>query len=72
MALTYLSLASILLLSYIVYGIGLAIHRLYFSPLAKFPGSKIAAVSQWYEFYHDVIRRGKYMWKIGEMHEQYG
>lgn len=49
-----------------------AVYRLLFSPLAKFPGPKLAALTLWYEFYYDVIKRGRYTWKIAEMHKQYG
>ena len=49
-----------------------AIYRLYFSPIARFPGPKLAALTFWYEFYYDVIKRGKYTWEIGKMHEKYG
>jgi len=54
---------------YTLYG---AIYRLYFSPIAKFPGPKLAALTLWYEFYFDVIRSGSYWLKIGEMHKKYG
>ena len=59
---------SILLLYYS----GLAIHRLYFSPLAKFPGPRLAAVTYWYEGYYDIVKRGKYIFKIRDLHAQYG
>ena len=49
-----------------------ALYRLYFSPLAKFPGPKLAALTFWVEFYHDVIQRGQYTFKIVKMHEKYG
>lgn len=49
-----------------------AIHRLYLSPIAKFPGPKLAALTLWYEFYHDVVRGGQYGFKIAELHDQYG
>ncbi|KAL5402290.1 hypothetical protein PMIN03_010802 [Paraphaeosphaeria minitans] len=55
-----------------VYTAVLVAHRLFFSPLAKFPGPKIAAVTTWYEFYHDYFRRGNYVFKIKEMHDRYG
>ena len=45
---------------------------MYFSPLAKFPGPKLAALTLWVEFYYDVVKRGRYTWKIEEMHKQYG
>lgn len=55
-----------------VYTAVLVAHRLFFSPLSRFPGPKIAAVTTWYEFYHDYFRRGKYVFKIKEMHDKYG
>lgn len=56
----------------ILYTISLLIYRLYLSPLAKFPGPKLAAVTLWYEFYYDVIKTGKYTFKLKELHRQYG
>lgn len=49
-----------------------AIHRLYFSPIAQFPGPKLAAVTFWYEFYYDIILRGQYIFKVRELHATYG
>lgn len=57
---------------WLAYLVCLAAYRLYLSPLAKFPGPKLAALTLWYEFYYDVVKGGKYTWKIGELHEQYG
>ncbi|KAI9813881.1 MAG: hypothetical protein M1826_002368 [Phylliscum demangeonii] len=54
---------------YVAWGI---VYRLYFSPIAKFPGPKIAAMTMWYEFYYDVLKAGRYTWRIREMHEKYG
>ena len=59
-------------LSLILYYIALVVYRLYFSPIAKFPGPKIAASTLWYEFYYDVVKKGQYTWEIGKMHEKYG
>lgn len=56
----------------LLYLLCLAIYRLYLSPIAKFPGPKLAALSLWYEFYHDVVRGGQYVFKINELHDQYG
>lgn len=55
-----------------VYLVGGAVYRLYLSPLAKFPGPKLAALTLWYEFYFDVVKRGRYTWEIAKMHEQFG
>jgi hypothetical protein len=49
-----------------------SLYQAYFSPLAKFPGPKLAAFTFWYEFYHDVVLGGQYVFKIKELHEQYG
>ena len=65
-------LLAALLSLFVFYTPGLVLYRLYLSPLAKFPGPKLAAATLWYEFYYDVVKRGRYTWKIQELHEQYG
>lgn len=54
---------------YTLYG---ALYRLYLSPLAKFPGPRLAALTFWNEFWYDVVRGGRYTWKIRDYHERYG
>lgn len=49
-----------------------SLYRLYFHPLRRFPGPKLAAITHGYEFYHDVFRRGMYLWEIEKMHKKYG
>jgi hypothetical protein len=44
----------------------------FLGPLSKFPGPKLAAATLWYEFYYDVILKGRYTFKIKELHKQYG
>jgi hypothetical protein len=55
-----------------LYLAGLAVYRLYLSPIAKFPGPKLAALSRWYEFYYDVVLRGQFSNHITELHKIYG
>lgn len=58
--------------SLIVYLACVVSYRLLLHPLAKFPGPKLAAVTRYYEGYHDVLRNGQYIFRIAEMHKQYG
>lgn len=55
-----------------VYMTALAVYRLYLSPLAKIPGPKIAALTSWYNAYHDLVRGGQYVWTTEEIHRKYG
>ena len=48
------------------------IYRLFLSPLASIPGPRLAALTSWYEFYYDVIKPGQYVFKIKDLHEEYG
>ncbi|PGH12815.1 hypothetical protein AJ79_04039 [Helicocarpus griseus UAMH5409] len=60
------------LTAYVAYLLSLAVYRLYFHPLAKFPGPKYAALSRWHEFYYDVYAGGKLIFWIEELHKKYG
>ncbi|KAJ4382010.1 hypothetical protein N0V86_002336 [Didymella sp. IMI 355093] len=57
---------------YLAYGVLLALYRIYLHPLSKYPGPRLAAATRWYEFYFDVIKRGRFAWEIKRMHEVYG
>ncbi|KIW00298.1 uncharacterized protein PV09_08188 [Verruconis gallopava] len=49
------------------------VYRLWFHPLAKFPGPKLAALTTWYEGYYDCIGyKGRYTFKLEELHKKYG
>jgi hypothetical protein len=54
------------------YVVSLVFYRQFLSPLAKVPGPRLAALSFWYERYYDVIKRGRYVFKIKDLHDQYG
>lgn len=61
-----------LVAAYLVYLLGLVLYRLYFHPLARFPGPKYAAISRWHEFYYEVVKKGQFTFKVQELHKQYG
>ena len=66
------ALPGVFLVAGLLYFVGLPIYRLYWSPIAKFPGPKLAAVTYLYELYYDIVKRGKYTFKIRDLHDEYG
>lgn len=50
----------------------LVVFRLVLSPIAKYPGPKLAALSNWYEFYYDVVHLGRFTAHIHTLHNKYG
>lgn len=58
--------------SWIVYHAIKSIYRLYFHPLSKIPGPKLAAITSGYEFYFNVIKRGMFIWEMERLHDIYG
>jgi hypothetical protein len=68
---TFLVLSAVLAT---LYSISIVVYQLFFHPLARFPGPKVAAATYWYEFYYDIIKKhgGQYMCKLKELHGKYG
>jgi hypothetical protein len=65
----YVALIGSLLLCYTICTLT---YRLMLSPLAKFPGPKLAAATIYYEVFFDIVKGGRFMWEIDRMHQQYG
>lgn len=58
-----------LLLIYILANI---FYRLCLSPIRKFPGPKLAAITRLYEGYYDLVKDGEWAFHIQNLHKQYG
>jgi len=54
--------------------VAVAVYRLYLSPLANFPGPRLAALTSAYEGYFDCFKDGggRYFVEINRMHDIYG
>ena len=66
------SISLALATAYFTYGVCLVLYRLFLSPLARFPGPKLAAAFESYEFYYLIIKGGQWGNRINEMHQEYG
>ena len=56
----------------VLYFVSTTIYNLCLSPISKIPGPKLAAATWWYEYYYDVVKYGKYVFKVMDMHKEYG
>jgi hypothetical protein len=48
------------------------VSTLFLHPLSAIPGPKYAAITHYYQFYYDVIKRGRFPWKLKQLHATYG
>ncbi|KAH6662383.1 cytochrome P450 [Halenospora varia] len=69
---SFSSLITTVLLAVLLYNFAITVYRLYLSPISKFPGPKFAAATFAYEAYYNILKGGKYTFKIKELHERYG
>lgn len=51
---------------------GVAIYNIYFHPLAKVPGPKLAAITSLYKTYFNVTNGSKFYLQIDKLHQEYG
>lgn len=69
LTLSHIMLACIGLL--ILYGVWLVIYRLFFHPLARFPGPKLLAATTWYEAFVDIGPHD-FPQRLAQIHQKYG
>ncbi|KAK5196121.1 hypothetical protein LTR99_008070 [Exophiala xenobiotica] len=67
-----LALLTIASATIIIYVFIISIYRLYFHPIAHFPGPKLAGLTRWYEFYYELVKKGQMTFHIQELHKKYG
>ena len=57
-----------------IYWASLIVYRLYLSPLAKFPGPKLAGLTWWTEAYYELFKGdgGQFPFQYQKWHQKYG
>ena len=55
-----------------LFEVGQVVYRLVWHPLASFPGPKIAAATNLYGAYYDLILDGSLCKKVAQLHTMYG
>ncbi|EKM57594.1 uncharacterized protein PHACADRAFT_206486 [Phanerochaete carnosa HHB-10118-sp] len=66
---TYATWAAVLVCLYLLLK---AVYNVYFHPLSRFPGPKLAAASLWWQAYLDLWENGSLSSKLAELHATYG
>ncbi|KPI41854.1 Trichodiene oxygenase [Cyphellophora attinorum] len=61
--------SGVIVLTWVLYA---AICRLYLHSLGNVPGPRLAALTYWYECYYDALLQGKYIFRLDELHKEYG
>lgn len=56
---------------FVAYSVALVVYRLWFHPLAGFPGPKLLATTTWYEAYVDLVHHD-FPERLSKIHAKYG
>lgn len=63
----------LLLCSFFSFYVGaVVLYRLLFHPLHTFPGPVIAALTDWYEGYFNIVKGGAFITELERLHKVYG
>jgi len=71
-SLTATSVIQLLAITFTVWSIAVGIYRVFFHPLAKIPGPKLAGLTYLYRFKYNVLDHGKFYLQIEKLHQKYG
>ncbi|KAK7464782.1 hypothetical protein VKT23_005989 [Stygiomarasmius scandens] len=55
-----------------IWVVGLFVYRLFLHPLRNFPGPRLAALTDYYAGYHDIVKDGRFLKRIEQLHSQFG
>lgn len=69
--LSSLSISLILALTLLTWSSWLAIYRIHLHSLFMFSKPKLAIATYWYEFYFEIVKGNRYIWKLVDLHKQY-
>ncbi|KIK66039.1 hypothetical protein GYMLUDRAFT_38515 [Collybiopsis luxurians FD-317 M1] len=66
------SMYALIVTSCLSYLLALAVYRLFFHPLHKYPGPTFAALTDWHEAYHNIVKCGGLVAEIDRLHKIHG
>ncbi|KAK7032437.1 hypothetical protein VNI00_012995 [Paramarasmius palmivorus] len=67
-----MGLLELILVASVLYSVAVIAYRSAFHPLCCFPGPKLAAVTELYQVYFDIVKRGGLLNHLRELHGEYG
>jgi hypothetical protein len=55
-----------------LYRLSIIVYRLFWHPLRYIPGPRVAATTTLYETYYDLVKGGRFSFKVRDLHTEYG
>lgn len=52
--------------------VGETVYNVYFHPLSRFPGPKMAAATVWWKIHLELVKQESLALRLWELHAQYG